>query len=209
MSSHLHGQLLSLLTAACILGGVTMAQNAPKVSATDSPSAAKSSEPAPGQFPAAISPASDKTQSAPSAGVSDILKMLEAGISKDVIKLYVETAAVPFHPTAADLILLKNRGVSDEITMAMLKRAGQPEASEKSGPSSAAGSAQPRVIIMPGYTGPDPESYVYFRYYYLHPRTLASVYQRLGFYGAPYDYGPYQPWQFGPGFSPGVSRWPR
>ena len=56
--------------------------------------------------------------------------------------------------------------------------------------------------IVPTYQGFHPDSYAYFYHYYLHPRTLASVYQRLGPYAplSPYANGS-QPWiprSFGP-----------
>jgi hypothetical protein len=58
----------------------------------------------------------------------------------------------------------------------------------------------------------DPEGYDYFQYYYLYPRTLASVNERLylsyphfpGYY--PYGFGPFGPGFRGVGFHPFPSR---
>lgn len=125
-----------------------------------------------------------------SAPVLEILKMTKGGVSLEVIKSFVENSPTEFKPTAADLIALKKHGVPDEIALALLKQHAQ--ANIQTGPTS--GNAdlamnnrgpvyQSPAVIAPRYPTLDPESYDYFRYYYLHPRTLASVYQRLGFYG--------------------------
>lgn len=120
-----------------------------------------------------------------SAAIQEILRMLDAGVSKEVVKAYVESASIASKPTAADMIALKQRGVPDEITVALLKRSAQlspPFRGENSQP-------MPNVVVLtrsaadsanPAYL--DPESYEYFQYYYLYPRTLASAYDRLGLY---------------------------
>jgi len=104
--------------------------------------------------------------------------MNEAGVSKDVLKAFVETSPVDLSPTAADLIALKQRGVPDDITTALLKRCAQIQAQQ----------SQPnlRTGTMDFPFGPmDPESYSYFQYYYLYPRTLAYSYGRLAGYCPP------------------------
>ena len=45
-----------------------------------------------------------------SAGIEEILKMVDAKVSPDVIKAYVESATVACNPTATDIVTLKARG---------------------------------------------------------------------------------------------------
>ena len=70
--------------------------------------------------------------------------------------------------------------------------------------------AQRPVVVVPNsganraYGGLDPESYEYFQYYYLYPRTLAAANQRLytpypSLYGfGAYPYGFYGAMPFNP-----------
>ncbi len=129
----------------------------------------------------------------PRGAVQEILRMIEAGVSKDVIKAYVESARLDFSPTATDLIALKEHAVPDDITTALLKRSGETQA-QKAQPS------QRGVIAANSDFGPlDPESYSYFQHYYLFPRTLAFAYGQLGAYypqGFP-SYYPSVPQPFG------------
>jgi hypothetical protein len=143
-----------------------------------------------------------------SAGVADVLDMLKAGVSKDVIMSYIEHSTTPYRLSASELIAFKEQGVPDELTVAMLKRGSELAASagKAEGTSPAAGvqnaSAYPagnvRSVAM------DPEGYDYFRYYYLYPRTLASANERLissyppsrGFYPYPSGFGGFGPHRF-------------
>src|ERR1019366_3825598 len=59
------------------------------------------------------------------AGVDEILKLLQAGVAKDVIKTYIETAQVASPLSAADLVTLKEHGVPDELTVALMKRGAE------------------------------------------------------------------------------------
>jgi hypothetical protein len=127
--------------------------------------------------------------------------MLDGGVSLSVIRTFVENATSVFDLTASDIVTLKQRGVPDDITNAMLTRTGQLRAQASQVAASQA-TPNPNVPlrIVPTYNGFDPDSYAYFCHYYLHPRTLASVYQRLGVYAAPYPggYGYNQPFGYGP-----------
>jgi len=121
--------------------------------------------------------------------------MMNAGVSTDVIKAYVESTHLDISPTATDLIALKEHGVPDDITTALLKRSGEIQA-QRAQPSQ-------RVVIPanPGFGPLDPESYSYFQRYYLFPRTLAFANGELGGYypqGFP-GYYPSVPQPFGPG----------
>ncbi len=139
-----------------------------------------------------------------STGVDEILKMMRAGVSAEVIKAYIEHSSTPYNLHATDIIALKEHGVPDDVTTALVKRSAalkmQAAASMSNGNTvrSANGATSPR------YGRLDPESHDYFYYYYLYPRTLAAANQRLyslnpAFSGYPhYGYGYYGPPPFGP-----------
>ena len=149
-------------------------------------------------------------------GVDAILKMLQAGVSKDVVKTYIETAQVATRLSAADLVTLKERGVPDDLTVALMKRGAELAAqANESGASNAAPAKVTGTISLNElaavlrsrqFSGGslDPEGYDYFQRYYLYPRTLADANQRLlssypffRSYGA-YSPGFYSPWAFSP-----------
>ena len=153
---------------------------------------------------AATDTARDQTQPAAApapSGLAEVLKMVDAGISKDIIRQYIQNSTVACDLTADDIIALKQRGVPDEIALALLRRSAElkSQAASVSAASSPATRAPTYSVTIPNYAGIDPDSYAYFYHYYLHPRTLASVYQRLGVYG-PYPNGFYQP--NGPFYAP-------
>jgi hypothetical protein len=139
--------------------------------------------------------------------------MSDAGVSPEVIKTYIENKPQGFSVTADDLVALKRRGISDQISTALVKRGSGPL---PAGPREGANPtpAPPQVVVAApaagmGYGGIDPESYDYFRMYYLHPRALAAAYQRLGWYGPPYGYGfgYSRNWGYGPTYAPGFQPW--
>jgi len=117
--------------------------------------------------------------------VAEVLKMLDAKVSKEVIKAYIDGSTAPCNPTAADIIALKEHGATDDITTALLKRGTEVRAQAAQAAVANAGAVAAAPVRL------DPESYDYFTQYYLYPRTLASVNQRLGIYPAPYPYGGY------------------
>jgi hypothetical protein len=142
-----------------------------------------------------------------SVGIDEILKMEQAGISKEVIKTYIDNSPIPYNLSASDLIALKERGVTDDLTTALMKRGAVVRA--QANQAAVPGSAEPRASASGASLGPDrrghldPEGYDYFWYYYLYPRTLASANQRFYSSGAPldfypYSYGYYQPAPFRP-----------
>ena len=126
-----------------------------------------------------------------------------AGVSKDVMQAYIETAPVVPHLSAADIVALKEHGMPDELTLALLKRGAELAAQAK--PAAASPEAPARVtgtislnelaaVLRSSQLNPgqlDPEGYDYFRYYYLFPRTIASANERiLSSYPAFPAYGP-------------------
>jgi hypothetical protein len=138
-----------------------------------------------------------------SAGVNEILNMLQAGVSADVVKSYIENSPVAYELSAADLIALKKRAVPDELTMAMIKRGAALRMQVQQAVHLAA-TRRANARTNGRAHGLDPESYDYFHYYYLYPRTLAAANQR--FYSAdpaspvlgPYGNGLYGPPVFWP-----------
>ena len=137
------------------------------------------------------------------ASVDEILKMVQASVSKEVMKSYIETAPVAPHLSAADIVSLKEHGVPDELTVALMKRGAELAAQAK--PAGARAEAPARVsgtislnelaaVLRSSQLNPgqlDPEGYDYFRYYYLFPRTIASANERiLSSYPAFPAYGP-------------------
>jgi len=121
------------------------------------------------------------------SGISEILKLLDAGVSQEVIKTYIENSPVAYQPSAADLIALKGRGVSDDITIALVKRGADLKA-QASQAEAASKSAMVAAFLNRTRNNDhlDPESYEYFQHYYLLPRTLAWANEQLGYYPSPY-----------------------
>jgi hypothetical protein len=138
-----------------------------------------------------------------SPGVDDILRMMQAGVSTEVIRTYIENSPTHYSLNPDEIIGLKKQGVPDELTTAMVKR-GAALTAQPNRPG------KPSSLVLPyaggsrSYGGLDPESYDYFQYYYLCPRTLAAANQRLftpypsmqGYW--PCAYGLYGPMPFSP-----------
>jgi len=74
--------------------------------------------PAPEAPAAATTPNADLSQLSPP--VLGLVKMLNSGVSQDVISAYVQNSPTPFNLTAEDIIRLQNLGVSPSLTTAML-----------------------------------------------------------------------------------------
>ena len=140
------------------------------------------------------------------ASVDEILKMVQAGVSKNVMQAYIETAPVVPHLSAADIVTLKEHSVPDELTVALMKRGAELAAQAK--PAGVSPEAPARVtgtislnelaaVLRSSQLNPgrlDPEGYDYFRYYYLFTRTIASANERiLSSYPAFPAYGPCSP----------------
>jgi hypothetical protein len=145
-------------------------------------------------------------------GLADVLRMFEAGISKEVIRAYVESGPAIYELSADDVINLKRRGFPDDLTTALLKKRAAPRPPEPNGTSAAAQPGRERIFAHPvrvpaasAYDAIDPNSYAYFQRYYLHPRAMAAAYQRLGVYGRAHPFGVYSMW--GPGGYPHPWSW--
>lgn len=140
--------------------------------------------PTPAEEPAASKPP-PRHQLA--AGFEEIVAMSEAGVSKELLVQFVESAAHIARPTGADIIAMKARGLPDEVIVTMMHRhAAQTRAAQAR--QTVAAPAIVRQLSTDGKL--DPESYEFFWYHHAYPRALASSYQTL----APYSPSYYQRW---------------
>jgi hypothetical protein len=152
----------------------------------------------------------------PATGVGEVLKMLQAGVSKEVVMTYIESAEITSRLSAADIVTLKEHSVPDDLTVALIKRGAELSARENqartgnSAKATASGTVSLDALVaalrrgqpQPGRL--DPEGYDYFRYYYLLPRSIASANQRLYSSSVFPAYPPYFPGYYSPyGFRPG------
>jgi hypothetical protein len=60
-----------------------------------------------------------------SPGVAELLKMLDAGINPHAIEAYILNSPVAYNPETAELVILKERGASAEVLVALLHRADE------------------------------------------------------------------------------------
>ena len=134
-----------------------------------------------------------------SPGVDEILNMVQAGVSAEVIKTYIESSPVAYNLSPTDIITLKEHAVPDELTTALMMRGAalRLQVQQSTTPVGRPPPTRPYYRL-------DPESYDYFQYHYLYPRTLAAANQSFYSSGtfspgfAPYGYGYYQPPAFWP-----------
>ena len=145
-----------------------------------------------------------------SPGVEEVFKMVDAGVSKDIVKTFIENSPIAYNLSAGDIIALKEHGVTDDLTAAMVKRRAELSAQAGQAFASVAASAEAAPAVSEGNAASgylDPESYDFWWYYYAYPRTLAYANQRLYApyppfsYSTPYAYGYYRPMPFRP-YSP-------
>jgi hypothetical protein len=73
---------------------------------------------------ATAAPASAQTP-ALAFGVSEVVKMYQGGINKDVLVSYVENTTLPFHLNADGIIYLQHLGMPQEVTAALIHRDGE------------------------------------------------------------------------------------
>jgi hypothetical protein len=209
-------------TLVAVQGLSAPAQNGPTTSPAPAERATQQTASSPAMKPAtAKAGQSDpsepgvKSNAQQPTGVDEILKLLQAGVSKEVMKAYIETTPVAFPLSAIDLVTLKEHGLPDELTVALIKRGAELTAqvnqasASNAAPAKVSGTASLNELLAAFRSGRlnsgylDPEGYDYFRYYYLYPRTLASANQRLfsspTFPASPaWSPGYYSPWAFHP-----------
>jgi len=135
-------------------------------------------------------------------GASEVAKMYQGGISKDVIVNYINSTALPYRLNADTIIYMKTLGMPQEITTAMILRDSQLQQQQQAiqqqyyqqQPQPAPGSMQapygtvanqppPVQVVTPTTPAPD-------------VTEIGSDYPAYGYgypyysYGSPYYYGP-------------------
>jgi hypothetical protein len=141
-----------------------------------------------------VQKASPEPPPAASVSTAEVLKMANAGVSQEVIRSFIENARSASAPSPSDVIALKQHGLADEVTMALIKRSAETRAANAEAVSRFIGQLRGQNSGPAGRL--DPESYEYFQHYYLFPRTLSSVYDRL-YFGTPPSYRPWPPYGYG------------
>jgi len=139
-----------------------------------------------------------------SAGVEEILKMVDAKVDPEVIAAYVKNSTVAYNPSASEIIALRARGVPNEVIVAMIQRGGELRARTMQAnipypPPSATTPYAPGPTYQnppaseqpanPGYTYVEPsyQSYTYPTYSYSYPYYSGYGYPYYsGYYGYPY-----------------------
>ena len=154
-----------------------------------------------------------------SAGLPEIVKMHKAGVDASVLLAYVQNAPVAYHPSAKEIIYLRDQGISSEIISALLRRGGElrdraaEEAREERGRATPAPPATPApanpsppqaaapapVVVYanptyPAYTSPTYVTYPAYSY--------ASPYYNYSYCRPYYNYSYYRPSYYRTGFYP-------
>jgi hypothetical protein len=136
------------------------------------------------------SPAPPAAQFSP--GVTAALRLLDAGVNKDIVKSYIQNSSLGFELSAEDIIALNERGVAPDLIVAMVTRSGEQRPA-----------ALPQTIMppmgpmpMPEWTGPGPE-------YYPYPPEMPATYAPEPAYGG----SPYSYWYYSYPYYPGYSAW--
>lgn len=115
-----------------------------------------------------------------SPGIHEIIRLAEAGVSAQIIKAFIERSSVAYEPTATELITLKQRGVPDEVTAALLKRGAELKPTRQSTHSTQKNVVAPAIVRDLSTSGRlDPESYEFWLYHYAYPRALSQSYRTL------------------------------
>jgi hypothetical protein len=138
-----------------------------------------------------------------SAGVADIVKMVDAKVDTEVISTYIKNSPTAYNPSATEIIALKDHGVGAGIITAMLQRGAEVRAQAMRTASAAPAPSVPPAA--PGAAGPYYDfstqpaypSYIYPASSYAYP---AYSYANPVYYIGGYDYGNYWP-SYGPAFS--------
>src|SRR5271165_4179634 len=60
-----------------------------------------------------------------SAGVADVLKMMDAKVDPAIIQAYVKSSSVAYNLNAGEIITLRDHGVPADVLTAMIQRGGE------------------------------------------------------------------------------------
>jgi hypothetical protein len=110
---------ISFVIVAGTLGAVTL-----QLRAADGPAPARPSAAAVIVTNKSTGPASAKAPYL-SAGLPEIVKMHKAGVDASVLMAFVQNSPVAYHPSAKEIIYLRDQGLSSEIISALLRRGGE------------------------------------------------------------------------------------
>jgi hypothetical protein len=125
-----------------------------------------------------------------SPGIQEILKMLDAKVDVEVIKVYIKNSTAPYNPSASEIIALKQRGVPDELVAALLQRGAEVRAQAVSAGQLAPATAP---VSPPAYAPYAADMAPYASDYY----DYGSPYYAGYTYGYPY---PYNYWWYNYGY---------
>lgn len=132
-----------------------------------------------------------------SAGIGDIVKLVDAKVDPEVIKTYVNNSPTAYNPSASEIIALKDRGVGSDILTAILQRGAAVRAQAVQANQAAAAAVPPPYPAptydygaQPGYYAPSyvvpTDSYPSYAY------ASAPYYSGYCGYGCGWPY--YWPW---------------
>jgi hypothetical protein len=142
-------------------------------------------------------------------GASEVVKMFQGGIGKDVIINYIDSASLPFHLSADNIIYLQTLGLPQEITKTMILRDGalQQRAALYAQQMAPNSPGQPPYGAPPQYGAPPPSQDGVLAPSTPPPAVVAGPgydYGSAYYDGYPYYYGPsVVVGGWGPGFYPG------
>jgi hypothetical protein len=60
-----------------------------------------------------------------SMGLADVIKLQQAGVEESVLLAFVQSANVAYHPSAKEVIYLREQGLTQNVIAAMLRRGGE------------------------------------------------------------------------------------
>jgi hypothetical protein len=129
---------------------------------------------------------SDRPAGTYSAGVTEIIKMLDAKVDAPVILAYIQNSPSPYNPDATELIALKEHGASTELLVALLHRGDELRLQ-----LAQAQSAINPPPVAPAYDYPPQATYP--PYPYVYPDSSPVPYPPTDYsytYGWPLAYGP-------------------
>jgi hypothetical protein len=127
-----------------------------------------------------------------SPGVRDVLKMLDAKVDPGVIRAYINNSPIPFNPSAAEIIALKQRGVPDDIITALMQRGAEVRAQMAQAATQSAVQTPNAPPAGYPYDYSAASSYAYPYDYAGYPYAYPN-------YGYPYNYwgyNSYYPWSY-------------
>jgi hypothetical protein len=118
MPASVYGRITTCLVAAVVSVGIPW-----NLAAADGtlPSSASATAPASQVAPAATA---DTQVPVLPVGVSEVVKMYQGGVGKEIILAYIKTNVLPFHLTADGEIYLQHLGVPQEVILTLIQRDG-------------------------------------------------------------------------------------